>query len=135
MKILKNDFYQKMKRESVAVKHEKKEEMMKDFAIELSTTLTKIDIAGRISKSVELNKKESKNLVDIFFREISEILCSGEPVKLPGFGQFKVRNKPTRPGRNPKTGEAFEITARSVATFQSSQYLKKCVENGRKLDE
>lgn len=100
--------------------------------VKAGDTLTKIDIVEKLSQNLHFNKREAKNLVNVFFREIAEILHSGESVKLPGFGQFKVRKKAARPGRNPKTGEAFEITARSVATFQASQYLKQSLEDNPK---
>jgi integration host factor subunit alpha len=78
---------------------------------------------------VGLNKREAKDIVDTFFEEIRDALARGEPVKLSGFGNFQVRNKPPRPGRNPKTGETIPIAARRVVTFHASQKLKGAVEH------
>lgn len=95
----------------------------------LENTLTKLELTNKLSQKLLLKKRDSKNLVDSFFQEISEILCSGSSVQLPGFGKFIVRNKVARLGRNPKTGKNFPIVARSVVIFQASQYLKNCVRN------
>ena len=92
-------------------------------------TLTKAELAELLFERVGLNKREAKDIVDTFFEEIREALAHGEPVKLSGFGNFQVRDKPPRPGRNPKTGEAIPIAARRVVTFHASQKLKGTVEN------
>ena len=76
-----------------------------------------------------LNKREAKDIVDTFFEEIRDALARGEPVKLSGFGNFQVRNKPPRPGRNPKTGETIPIAARRVVTFHASQKLKDAIDS------
>lgn len=90
--------------------------------------LTKADMAERLYEEVGLNKREAKDLVDIFFKEMHDALESGDQVKLSGFGNFDLRNKSERPGRNPKTGEEIPITARRVVTFRPGQKLKIRVE-------
>jgi integration host factor subunit alpha len=91
-------------------------------------TLTKAELAELLFDRVGLNKREAKDIVDTFFEEIRDALARGEPVKLSGFGNFQVRHKPPRPGRNPKTGETIPIAARRVVTFHASQKLKGAVE-------
>ena len=90
--------------------------------------LTKADIAEQLYEDLGLNKREAKEFVEVFFSEISEILVSGLDVKISGFGNFVLRDKKARPGRNPKTGEEIPIKARRVVTFHSSQKLKTSVE-------
>lgn len=92
-------------------------------------TLTKAELAELLFERVGLNKRESKDMVEAFFEEIRNALERGEDVKLSGFGNFQLRDKPQRPGRNPKTGEEIPITARRVVTFHASQKLKTAVEN------
>ena len=94
-------------------------------------TLTKADLADLLFEQVGLNKREAKDMVEAFFEEIRNSLESGLSVKLSGFGNFQLRDKPQRPGRNPKTGEEIPITARRVVTFHSSQKLKTSVEKLR----
>lgn len=91
-------------------------------------TLTKAELADLLFEKVGLNKREAKDLVEDFFEEIRAQLERGGSVKLSGFGNFQLRNKPQRPGRNPKTGEEIPITARRVVTFHPSQKLKSMVE-------
>lgn len=91
-------------------------------------TLTKAELADMLFEKVGLNKREAKDMVESFFEEIRIALESGEGVKLSGFGNFELRDKPQRPGRNPKTGEEIPITARRVVTFHASQKLKALVE-------
>ncbi len=91
-------------------------------------TLTKAELADLLFERVGLNKREAKDMVETFFEEIRDALERGDMVKLSGFGNFQVRNKPQRPGRNPKTGEAIPIAARRVVTFHASQKLKAMVE-------
>jgi integration host factor subunit alpha len=91
-------------------------------------TLTKAELAEMLFDRVGLNKREAKDIVDTFFEEIRESLARGVEVKLSGFGNFQVRDKPPRPGRNPKTGEVIPIAARRVVTFHASQKLKSSVE-------
>lgn len=87
-------------------------------------TLTKAHLAELLFEHVGLNKREAKDVVDTFFSEVRDALVQGVEVKLSGFGSFQVRNKPPRPGRNPKTGEVIPISARRVVTFHASQKLK-----------
>ncbi|MDR3159512.1 MAG: integration host factor subunit alpha [Zoogloeaceae bacterium] len=91
-------------------------------------TLTKAELSDLLFVEVGLNKRESKDMVEAFFEEIRDALERGEGVKLSGFGNFQLRDKPQRPGRNPKTGEEIPITARRVVTFHASQRLKADVE-------
>jgi integration host factor subunit alpha len=91
-------------------------------------TLTKAELADLLFDKVGLNKREAKDLVDTFFEEIRIALEKGDSVKLSGFGNFQLREKPQRPGRNPKTGEEIPISARRVVTFHASQKLKSLVE-------
>ena len=97
----------------------------------LAATLTKAELAELLFERVGLNKREAKDMVDTFFEEIRFALQRGDSVKLSGFGNFQLRDKPQRPGRNPKTGEAIPITARRVVTFHASQKLKAMVEKSR----
>jgi integration host factor subunit alpha len=90
--------------------------------------LTKADMAERLYEELGLNKREAKELVELFFEEVRGALESGDQVKLSGFGNFDLRNKNERPGRNPKTGEEIPITARRVVTFRPGQKLKARVE-------
>ena len=92
-------------------------------------TLTKAELADLLFEKVGLNKREAKDMAESFFEEIRLQLEKGESVKLSGFGNFQLRDKPQRPGRNPKTGEEIPITARRVVTFHPSQKLKSMVEN------
>jgi integration host factor subunit alpha len=92
------------------------------------STLTKAELADLIFTKVGLNKREAKDMVEAFFEQIRLQLESGGSVKLSGFGNFQLRDKPQRPGRNPKTGEEIPITARRVVTFHPSQKLKTMVE-------
>ena len=100
-----------------------------------SSTLTKAELAELLFERVGLNKREAKDMVDTFFEEIRFALQRGDSVKLSGFGNFQLRDKPQRPGRNPKTGEAIPITARRVVTFHASQKLKAIVEGEPVADD
>ena len=91
--------------------------------------LTKADLAERLYEELGLNKRESKELVELFFEEIRSALAEGANVKLSGFGNFILRDKSQRPGRNPKTGEEIPISARRVVTFRPGQKLKIRVED------
>jgi len=91
--------------------------------------LTKAEMAERLFDEMGLNKREAKELVEQFFEEIRQSLESNEQVKLSGFGNFELRDKRQRPGRNPKTGEEIPIEARRVVTFRPGQKLKSRVEN------
>ena len=90
--------------------------------------LTKAEMADRLFEEVGLNKREAKEFVDMFFDTLRGALESGRQVKLSGFGNFDLRDKNQRPGRNPKTGEEIPISARRVVTFRPGQKLKARVE-------
>ncbi len=90
--------------------------------------LTKADIAETLFDDLGLNKRESKELVEQFFEIVRVALEEGRDVKLSGFGNFILRDKKQRPGRNPKTGEEIPISARRVVTFRPGQKLKARVE-------
>jgi len=90
--------------------------------------LTKAEMAERLFEELGLNKREAKEIVELFFEEIRNSLEKGEQVKLSGFGNFDLRLKNQRPGRNPKTGEEIPISARRVVTFRPGQKLKARVE-------
>lgn len=94
----------------------------------MSMALTKAELADLLFENVGLNKREAKDMVESFYEEVRAALQRGEGVKLSGFGNFQLRAKPQRPGRNPKTGEEIPITARRVVTFHASQKLKALVE-------
>lgn len=91
-------------------------------------TLTKAELADLLYEQVGLNKREAKDMVEAFFEEVRIALEAGDSVKLSGFGNFELRIKSERPGRNPKTGEEIPISARRVVTFHASQKLKTRVE-------
>ncbi|GAA4883208.1 integration host factor subunit alpha [Ferrimonas pelagia] len=97
--------------------------------------LTKADMAEQLVERLGLHKRDAKDLVEIFFEEIRLALESGEQVKLSGFGNFELREKNERPGRNPKTGEDIPITARRVVTFRPGQKLKARIEESESLNE
>lgn len=90
--------------------------------------LTKAELAEKLFEELGLNKREAKELVELFFEEIRIALENGNQVKLSGFGNFDLRDKNQRPGRNPKTGEEIPISARRVVTFRPGQKLKSRVE-------
>ena len=90
--------------------------------------LTKAEMADRLFEDVGLNKREAKEFVDAFFDTLREALEGGNQVKLSGFGNFDLRRKNQRPGRNPKTGVEIPISARTVVTFRPGQKLKERVE-------
>ena len=89
--------------------------------------VTKAELALSLHEELGLNKRESKEFVEQFFESIKEALEQGSSVKLSGFGNFGLRDKPARPGRNPKTGEEIPISARRVVTFKASQKLKEAI--------
>lgn len=90
--------------------------------------LTKAQMADRLFEELGLNKREAKEIVEMFFDEVRASLERNEQVKLSGFGNFDLRQKGERPGRNPKTGEEIPISARRVVTFRPGQKLKARVE-------
>ena len=91
-------------------------------------SLTKIEITEFLIEHYQLNKPETKQIVESFFEEIRQCLEAGQDVKLSGFGNFELRNKASRPGRNPKTGESVPVSARRVVVFKPGQKLRSRVE-------
>ena len=96
--------------------------------------LTKAELSEHLNDVVGLNKREAKEMVEIFFEELSVSLINGDPVRLSGFGNFELRDKSERPGRNPKTGEKVPVSARRVVTFRAGQKLRSQVELYHPLD-
>lgn len=94
----------------------------------MSEALTKAHLAEKLFEELGLNKREAKEIVELFFEEIRASLAANHNVKLSGFGNFDLRDKSQRPGRNPKTGEEIPISARRVVTFRPGQKLKARVE-------
>jgi integration host factor subunit alpha len=92
------------------------------------TALTKADLADMLFNDLGLNKREAKEMVELFFEEIRSSLENNKSVKLSGFGNFDIRDKKSRPGRNPKTGEEVPVSARRVVTFKPGQKLKARIE-------
>lgn len=92
------------------------------------SALTKAEMAEKLYEELGFNKREAKELVELFFEEVRGCLEANEQVKLSGFGNFDLRDKRQRPGRNPKTGEEIPISARRVVTFRPGQKLKARVE-------
>jgi len=90
--------------------------------------LTKADMTEMLYNDLGLTKIEAKSIVEAFFEEVRGALEGGEQVKLSGFGNFDLRDKGERPGRNPKTGEEIPISARRVVTFRPGQKLRARVE-------
>ena len=101
------------------------EQYKEDKLLSVGKTVTKADLAEHLFEKVGLNKREAKEFVDLFFEEIRSALIQEESIKLTGFGNFDVRKKSERPGRNPKTGQQIPVTARKVVTFHASQKLKE----------
>lgn len=91
-------------------------------------TLTKAELAEMLFERLGLNKRESKDMVEAFYEIVHGTLVSGQDVKLSGFGNFNIRRKAPRPGRNPRTGESIPIAARNVVTFHASHKLKSLVQ-------
>ncbi|AHE97921.1 integration host factor subunit alpha [Thioalkalivibrio paradoxus] len=90
--------------------------------------VTKAELAEVLHEELGLNKREAKELVELFFEEMRLALEGGDSVKLSGFGNFVLRDKGERPGRNPKTGEEIPVSARRVVTFRPGQKLRERVE-------
>lgn len=90
--------------------------------------LTKAEISENLFEKLKLTKRDSKEFVEFFFEEVRKSLENGEDVKLSGFGNFQIKNKKERPGRNPRTGEVVLIKARRVVTFKAGQKLKNRIE-------
>ena len=102
-----------------------------EFSVESLETpaLTKAQLAELLFEQIGLNKRESKEMIDVFFELISDHLVDGKDVKISGFGNFQIRTKAPRPGRNPRTGEAIPIQARRVVTFHASHKLKEQIQD------
>ena len=98
-------------------------------------TLTKAELADLLFEKVGFNKREAKDMVESFFEEVRTALENGHGVKLSGFGNFQLRDKPQRPGRNPRTGESIPIKARNVVTFHASPKLKGVVQGDTQVGE
>jgi integration host factor subunit alpha len=107
-----------------------KKEYPMELAVESLETpaLTKAQLAELLFDQIGLNKRESKDMIDAFFDLITESLVNGTDVKISGFGNFQIRTKAARPGRNPRTGEPVAIQARRVVTFHASPKLKEQVQ-------
>jgi len=91
-------------------------------------TITKDSLVEMVHNEIGLNKREAKELIESFFEQIKKSLEEGNDIKLSGFGNFNLRNKAPRPGRNPKTGEEVTISSRRVVTFKSGLKLKSRLE-------
>jgi len=98
-------------------------------SVNSNDTVTKNELSEALFDQVGLNKREAKDMIDAFFDCIGQSLETGVEVKISGFGNFQLRNKSARPGRNPKTGQMIPIAARRVVTFHASQKLKDIVES------
>ena len=94
-----------------------------------TNTITKATLANTLFDQLGLNKREAKEFVDLFFEQIRQALEIGESVKLSGFGGFTIREKNSRPGRNPKTGEEVAVSARRVVTYRASQKVREQISN------
>ncbi len=90
--------------------------------------LTKAHLADLLFEQIGLNKRESKDMVEAFFELISDCLVDGQDIKISSFGNFQIRTKAPRPGRNPRTGQAVPIEARRVVTFHASHKLKEQIQ-------
>jgi integration host factor subunit alpha len=101
-----------------------------EFLIESLETpaLTKAHLAELLFDQIGLNKRESKDMLDSFFDLVSDSLVDGADVRISGFGNFQIRTKAPRPGRNPRTGESIPIEARRVVTFHASHKLKEQIQ-------
>lgn len=104
------------------------EEKLLDLTMIETPTMTKADMAELLFERIGLSKREAKDIVEAFFGLVTKSLVRGEEVKLSGFGNYQVRDKSPRPGRNPRTGEDVPIKARRVVTFHASNKLKSSVQ-------
>lgn len=96
-------------------------------------TLTKADMVEHIVRRLNLTHQQGRMLVDNFFNELSDSLIGGNEIKLSGFGNFELKDKNSRPGRNPKTGEEVAVSARRVVTFKAGQKFRQYVESRQNL--
>lgn len=102
--------------------------VLMDSDVDTAGALTKAQLADLLFDQLGVSKREAKDMVDAYFDLIAQSLVQGEEVKLSGFGNFQIRTKAPRPGRNPRTGEAIPIKARQVVTFHASAKLKGMVQ-------
>lgn len=91
-------------------------------------TLTKADMVEHIVRRLRITHQQGRMMVDNFFQELSDSLVNGQEIKLSGFGNFELKDKRSRPGRNPKTGEEVAVSARRVVTFKAGQKFRQYVE-------
>jgi integration host factor subunit alpha len=120
---------------SIPILHPELVSLLEEEGIDQASTLTKAQLVSLLVKQIGLHRRDAKELVDSFFQLISDTLIQGEDVKLSGFGNFHVRAKRERPGRNPRTGEAVSITPRHVVTFHASAKLKEQAQQAVLLHE
>lgn len=106
-----------------------------DLTMIETPTMTKADMAELLFERIGLSKREAKDIVEAFFDQITKSLVQGDEVKLSGFGNYQVRSKASRPGRNPRTGEEVPIKARRVVTFHASNKLKSSVQEQKMVAE
>ncbi|MCL1623874.1 integration host factor subunit alpha [Moraxella sp. Tifton1] len=92
------------------------------------SALTKADMIDRLTIRLRITRQDARKIVDNFFEEISQNLTDGKEVKISGFGNFELKDKKPRPGRNPKTGESVPIKARRVVTFKAGQKLRNHID-------
>jgi len=98
-------------------------------------TLTKADLIEVVANKLIMPKKDAKEIVELFFNQITDVLEEGEDIKFSGFGNFVLNDKDERPGRNPKTGEDYTISARRVVTFKAGPKLKDTIDFSQKIEE
>ncbi|MFW2178414.1 MULTISPECIES: integration host factor subunit alpha [unclassified Moraxella] len=96
---------------------------------DIAKTLTKSEMINHLMENLSMTRQESRCFVETFFNELSHHLINGHQIKLSGFGNFEIKDKKQRPGRNPKTGEAVSVTARRVVTFKAGQKMRRAVED------
>ena len=109
-------------------------EKISDLTVLLPTietpTLTKAELADMLFERLGLNKRESKDMVEAFFELVNDTLVQGTDVKLSGFGNFQIRRKAPRPGRNPRTGEAVDVSAKRVPFFKPGKEMRQRLNGG-----
>lgn len=94
-----------------------------------SNTLTKLEMINHLMDNLGMTRQESRRFVENFFSALSDTLTKGHQIKLSGFGNFEIKDKSQRPGRNPKTGEMVNVTARRVVTFKAGQKMRRSIED------
>ena len=100
-----------------------------DTQANIIKTLTKSEMMMHLMDNLDMTRQESRIFVENFFSELSTSLITGHQVKLSGFGNFEIKHKNQRPGRNPKSGEVVDVSARRVVTFKAGQKLRRSIEN------